>query len=618
MVITEQQIKNAENFKKLLKIFSLRDEDYERICQYVDDPRLILNDTSKRLLDKYDDKVVDWRIPVPFTEVLPPTPPKELYVVQALLTDLLYETNNKKIKELIDTVDVSIKSIQTMKFYVFGQERKVFRFLKSQIPYMVDEIIKKNSGEDFDEVSTYYFKPFLNIMISYCGEMDGQITSSLRDASLKVVDEAGDIVVDEKNRERMSTVMGQVFRKVADIIGAKVIMLNDKYNAYVSFNFCDWMLASTGEDWSSCISLDSNMCYGFGLSGLFACPDWGMVEVVRKGESGSKEVLGIKVPGIVSRSWLICDEKDDYKLVGWYPHEMRGSAETSFTLLGGDMNVSKVKEPSMGKSVYKPAIARNNTVPYIYADCWRAEKVKGDENKGKIHIAINGEKSGLPYLSITENGEISSDRNGYGIYTRTVEQIQHSFDSLRRMAEREKTIEDLSDCDNCEDDEVCCDICGDYHDEEDMTYIEGHGYVCESCLDEHFFYCEECEEYHHNSEMVEVDGNYICSSCVQRLRNDKEIFKCFKCGEYHYKDNIHRVLKQNDRFSFFCDDCFNELGFSTCESCGSEFEVGKDGITDKCPRCIAKEKENIEEEKSSEIGEVNEASQPNVSDSLGE
>jgi len=67
---------------------------------------------------------------------------------------------------------------------------------------------------------------------------------------------------------------------------------------------------------------------------------------------------------------------------------------------------------------------------------------------------------------------------------------------------------------------TCCEDCGERHDEDDMTYISDHGYVCEHCVQD-YHYSDRRNEYIHEDNCIYIeddedwdfDGNahrYIC------------------------------------------------------------------------------------------------------------
>jgi hypothetical protein len=100
---------------------------------------------------------------------------------------------------------------------------------------------------------------------------------------------------------------------------------------------------------------------------------------------------------------------------------------------------------------------------------------------------------------------------------------------------------------------IYCEQCGDYIDEEDAIYIDGY-YYCRDCVN----YCDYCEEYHLGSETY-VDGyGYICESC---LEND--FIYCEECHNY-VRDDYATYVEYTDRY--VCDDCLSRH-YTQCAEC---------------------------------------------------
>lgn len=144
-------------------------------------------------------------------------------------------------------------------------------------------------------------------------------------------------------------------------------------------------------------------------------------------------------------------------------------------------------------------------------------------------------------------------------------------------------------CVDCHPDENCrCADCGSYHDRDDMyridgeyycsdcvtycdyhdqyelasdnlTYIDGYGYVCEDGLEYgNFFYCEQCGQWywHHNERCTEVEGDTLCESCTESYAT-----QCECCGEYFYTDNMICI-----DYEYYCEDCAAEMAKNEEES----------------------------------------------------
>lgn len=105
----------------------------------------------------------------------------------------------------------------------------------------------------------------------------------------------------------------------------------------------------------------------------------------------------------------------------------------------------------------------------------------------------------------------------------------------------------------CGDCVAYCECCGHDHLYRDCTYIDGYGYVCDDCLADEFTCCDECGEWTHNDEITEinVNGRYICvcDSCLDNYQ------QCDNCGRWFSTSD----LTEHDNGDSYCDECFEKI-----------------------------------------------------------
>jgi hypothetical protein len=132
-------------------------------------------------------------------------------------------------------------------------------------------------------------------------------------------------------------------------------------------------------------------------------------------------------------------------------------------------------------------------------------------------------------------------------------------------------------CDDCKQGGEWCEDCEEYCHETFLVYDpRGHErYVCESCLNENYTCCERCGDYHHNDVIREVDGDFYCDDCLDRI----EAAPCEDCGEWHYYDNMYTVHNRYGDEVMVCDDCIDD--YTECAECG-EFWRNDDMIEVHC------------------------------------
>lgn len=141
--------------------------------------------------------------------------------------------------------------------------------------------------------------------------------------------------------------------------------------------------------------------------------------------------------------------------------------------------------------------------------------------------------------------------------------------------------DDMYTCENCQTDKTMCERCGEYHDEDDMTYVESvNEWVCDGCLDSDFGRCENCEEYHLLEDMTTVaDGDMVCSDCLERRYS-----WCENCGEYHRCDEVGTYTSEKGWDYDVCDACVDECTVY-CEECGERTHVDEFGDCEACRYC---------------------------------
>jgi hypothetical protein len=78
-----------------------------------------------------------------------------------------------------------------------------------------------------------------------------------------------------------------------------------------------------------------------------------------------------------------------------------------------------------------------------------------------------------------------------------------------------------------------------------MTYIDGEGDVCNSCLERRYTRCEHCEDYHKDDSIIVIEGDFYCDDCAMEIGTS-----CDNCGEMIKLDHA----TSTDR-GVYCEDC---------------------------------------------------------------
>ena len=94
----------------------------------------------------------------------------------------------------------------------------------------------------------------------------------------------------------------------------------------------------------------------------------------------------------------------------------------------------------------------------------------------------------------------------------TCEQCGQSIDDDMCSHEvmEQQNLPTIEICDDCFVDYFCCDVCGDYFHDDNITYVDCiEDYICNECLRLNFNVCGSCGELYHIDDLV--DG--YCESC---------------------------------------------------------------------------------------------------------
>lgn len=109
------------------------------------------------------------------------------------------------------------------------------------------------------------------------------------------------------DNKKILLVVEKYLKNIFEEIG-KYKIPNKKLYLVLSLNFMDWFLCSTGEGWSSCLSLESDYEGGYwhGLPGLIGDKNRALLYIT---DGKQKEYNGIKIDRFICRSWVLTVRK---------------------------------------------------------------------------------------------------------------------------------------------------------------------------------------------------------------------------------------------------------------------------------------------------------------------
>lgn len=113
---------------------------------------------------------------------------------------------------------------------------------------------------------------------------------------------------------------------IFNLINDEALPKNYPLEIVVSLNFADWFLSSTGNGWSSCISLENSSpdCYWAGLPGLVGNKNIVMVYLTN---GAHKNFEGIITDKQIMRSFCLLTDRNELLKTLWYPHRLINNEE---------------------------------------------------------------------------------------------------------------------------------------------------------------------------------------------------------------------------------------------------------------------------------------------------
>lgn len=280
----------------------------------------------------------------------------------------------------------------------------------------------------------------------------------------------------------------------------------EEYELVVTSNFADWIMASTGESWSSCISLDSGHGYWIGLPFMLDDRNRMMIYITKK-NGPKKEYAGIKVDQFMFRTWAFISNEDRILYYRWYP----GSE-------GAPFNITQ--------------IAQFTKLPFY----------EGSLNKSKYPFGenIKFEKGGgyTPYLDTIKmyldgkSAYYSTGRGNSGVnrlYSQNGNTVSiNGYAKLKLLIKSGISYEDYGNI-------VVCSHCGSKANRNTTSYHNVNGELyCPTCTNELFFTCQRCDGRHPKDKKI-ITKEFkkgICNNCYER-----EYQKCSCCGDYSVRSN---------------------------------------------------------------------------------
>ena len=331
----------------------------------------------------------------------------------------------------------------------------------------------------------------------------------------------------------------------------------------ISLNFADWFLASTSENWTSCLDFSSEYLMASGLPGTIIDKNRAMIFLT---DGEEKEFFGIRTYKKIGRAWTLLTDDNEIYINKFYPQ----NDEINLEFFNKIFNPYKsVKKFTACKHRLDPIYYLNGKGAFIYQDNTRFYFKK----EGNIKIKYNGEGG---FYTCDKEREVTEHEYVFQTSVcsmkRIIEGCEHTLEKLAHVGlntckicgERTNLIQHGGEhyCKSCFYSRfIKCEDCGDFHSKENINNIEIdklNYHICNYCLNKDYFKCNMCNTYHKlDDSTFKINERYfsdglICKTCYEKYYTDLEL--CPNCNEYYPEDKI----KNLDNGEKICVHCLNE------------------------------------------------------------
>ena len=238
--------------------------------------------------------------------------------------------------------------------------------------------------------------------------------------------------------------------------------------------------------------------------------------------------------------------------------------------LEGQPNLWKPKNYTENKKIeFIPAPDFGGYPDWIYSDFAAKICIRNDQADKYSDDRLTRFYIGAPGLCIQCGEEISEGlyccECGGGAVCECCDEHVHSSDlhAVYDIYGNERLV-----CEDClERYYTRCDYCGEYHENDSITIVDGEIPICSNCLEAHYTQCDYCGEYYRNDEIfdaIDADGDriYVCEGCAEL-----NFVTCQNCGELVHMDAAITARNTNGDLIDICPDCADNY-YTKCEHCG--------------------------------------------------
>ena len=445
-----------------------------------------------------------------------------------------------------------------------------------------------------------YLKEYYNCNIGYKEFIENKVifkknTTKIKKVFEVICAEEHDLYVDSTGNDYTKSDCADWIVRCFEKIGASKKSAK-KLQFVISFNPMDWLLSSTGEDWSSCFNINNQSGgYQYCLGLPFLAGDKNRM-LLYISDGSTKECCGIKAHHYQTRTWCLLDRSGSFNIVKWYPNDTVGVKPVNS--ITGYNNFKDRDYFTHSKYSIDVLSTKKGAVIGVYSDMGRLV-----EENNELWISGNGKEGQQVFTKNLIDISHSSTRNSFHISDSInvrnfgISQPGYRIPEWKNLGLHVDMIFPSMKCDcgadnkggfmfkskkvrgyDCDKDRV--DTCGSCGNED---CINGEVYEIATTTGEKIKLCKDCWE-RRQEQICSCCGKYstnplkntdesgikICRECANAHRDGWS--KCDGCGKLtkHIKIKYNTYIKSSLRR---CGDCISENDTQEISTFGRYFGV---------------------------------------------
>lgn len=500
--MTEIYNKNRQNYLDLCnKVWNLDDESMKYL--------------EKRLSD-------DWE-PVP--------------EFKALIDALKEKGATYEDQRVVINIDMSNPDIQS----IFESSDSSYRMFKNYFYRLIN-----------------YLKEHYNCNIGYKEFIENKVifkknTTKIKKVFEVICAEEHDLYIDSTGNDYTKNDCADWIVRCFEKIGASKKSAK-KLQFVISFNPMDWLLSSTGEDWSSCFNINNQgggYQYCLGLPFLAGDKNRMLLYI---SDGSTKECVGIEAHHYQTRTWCLLDRSGSFNIVKWYPNDTVGVKPVNS--ITGYNNFKDRDYFTHSKYSIDILSTKKGAVIGVYSDMGRLV-----EENNELWISGNGKEGQQVFTKNLIDISHSSTRNSFRISDSInvrnfgISQPGYRIPEWKNLGLHVDMIFPSVKCD-----------CG--ADNKGGFMFKGKKFLCYDCYKDRVYTCGSCgNEDFINGEVYEIETTTgekikLCKDCWEHRQ--EHICSC--CGKY----STNPLKNTDERGIKICGECANAHrdGWSKCDGCG--------------------------------------------------